>query len=357
MQGGCFDNQNRLHITNGDYTIKGGSHNYANSNGGISVFTIPNIPKSNPEKYYLIKRSVASEQSGTFAYKFSGTGEEPAGLTYWDLTGRSVPGQLCGCLHVIMLDHYGVGDDDFFFKHYKRTGTKDIYFKENASQRTKRGLIITTDKSSTSVLVYDEHRRRQKNQELMAGLFTNRKIDYMIAENIKLSAVKNLISDFFSRNDSNDWSYVYINCHGSTDGLALGYVIPEDDNEVRISFYDLNNVFSRITGKRIILIDSCHSGSATPLKAANSFVLCSAEPEDSAYGDSAIGNWATRYWACGAGYDFLPGAQDDMEADKNKDNRVTLRELYNYTNSKVKYVVWQPNCVMLSNNPDEVIFE
>ena len=85
--------------------------------------------------------------------------------------------------------------------------------------------------------------------------------------------------------------------------------------------------------------------------------LSSAEAAKNAYGDSAIGNLATRYWACGAGYDFLPGAKDDMEADKNQDYRVTLRELYEYTNRKVNPIVWQPKCVMISNNPDEVIFE
>ena len=357
MQGGCFDDQNRLHITNGDYTLRGVIHNYANSKGGISVFSIPTISKTNPEKYYLIRRSGASDQSGTFCYEFDGTGEEPGGLTYWNFANRNVPGKLCGCLHVIMLDNTGVGDDDFFFKHYERSGTRDVYYNCPSNNKTKRGLIITTEKSEYSRYTTDEHRRRLKNQELMSGLFTNRNIDYMILENLKLSAVKKLISDFFSKADSNDWSYIYINCHGSSTGLALGYCVPRDYSETDISFNVLNNVISKISGKRIILIDSCHSGSATALTSANSFILSSAEPEDSAYGDSAIGNWATRYWACGAGYDFMPGAKDDMEADKNRDYRVTLRELYEYTNRKVKPIVWQPKCVMISNNPDEVIFE
>lgn len=100
------------------------------------------------------------------------------------------------------------------------------------------------------------------------------------------------------------------------------------------------------------MIDSCHARGATSLKDPNSFVLCSTKNSHCAYGDSVLGNYATRYWVCGAGYDFLPGAAHDMEADKNKDKRVTLKELCDYTNKKIFQ-----SCELISDKPNTVIFE
>lgn len=351
MQGGCFDGKNHLHITNGDYTIKGGDHNYANDRGGISVFTIPSISQSSPAKFYQAKRIASSNQSSGFRYQFNGTGEEPSGITYWDLSGKSVPGELCGCLHAIMSDNCGTGDDDFFFKHYKQTSYRDSYISFSARTVTKMGVIITTDRSDGSVLTYDEHRRRVKNQEMVSGLFKNRNIDYVVIENQSITAVKNMITDVFSRSDSNDWNYIYINCHGGNGTVSLGY-----NAKYSTSFSELHNLFAKISGKRIILLDSCHSGSASDLNDTNSFIICSAYADENAKGDSVFGNWATRYWVCGAGYDFLPGAEDDMEADSNKDNRVTIKELLDYTNKKLKAYSRAQSCVMYSNNPSEVIF-
>ena len=348
MQGGCFDHKNHLHITNGDYTIKGVIHNYSNQKGGISVFTIPMIPRTNVQRYYQTLRIASSNQDNGFRYQFNGTGEEPSGITFWDLSGKRVPGNISGCLHAIMIDNYGTGADDFFFKHYRRTAFRDIYYNNAYDKAIKMGVIITTegigDKHTTG-----EYTRRKENQELIAGLYKNRNIDYMIIENEVLDGVTQLIADIFAKSSKKDKCYIYINCHGGVGSLTLGY----DDRA--ISFSSLRRVFNKIAGKQIILIDSCHSGSATNLKDPNSWILCSAQSEEKARGDLVLGNWATRYWVCGAGYDFQPGFADDMEADKNNDNKVTLR--YNYTNRKLKNNSRLHTCVMISDTPDEVIFE
>jgi hypothetical protein len=359
VQGGCFDDKNHLHINNGEYTLKVDGHNYANDNGGISVFSVPQIPKTNAQPCYRIRRIAYSNQSKGFRYQFNGTGEEPSGITYWDLKNKKPAGKVCGCLHAIMSDNAGRGADDFYFKHYERTAVSDSYMTQNS---TKMGVIITTERSQEhTVLNYaertDEAKRRRKNQGLMAGLFKNRSIDYTIIENMPISAIKTILDAIYKNRKETDWNYIYINCHGSENGISLGYSGVSD--EVGISFWQLkNDIFSKINGKRIIMIDSCHSGgAATNLRDPNSFILTSALSDENAKGDSVIGNWATRYWACGAGYDFLPGAAHDMEADSNNDKKVTLNELYKYTNRKLQNNSRMQRCLLISDKPDTVIFE
>ena len=349
VQGGCFDMANHLHINNGEYTLAG--HNYANDKGGISVFTIPSIPASGAKPSYRVRRIAYSNQSSGFRYQFNGMGEEPSGITYWDLTKKTVPGKVRGCLHAIMSDNAGVGDDDFYFKHYDRIPVTESSISQSVS---KMGVIITALKSeSYYALRYDENRRRHKNQELVSGLYNNRNIDYTIIENMPLSGIKAILNAIYSQSTNSATNYIYINCHGSESGLSLGYSLT-DSNEIGISYASLKTaVLDKIKGKKVVLIDSCHSGAGTALKAPNSYVLCSTQKSDLAWGDSAIGNWATRYWVCGAGYDFLPGAAHDMEADKNKDKKVTLQELFDYTNSKLCI----HSCVMVSDKPNTVIFE
>lgn len=112
MQGGCFDNENHLHINNGYYS------GYANSKGGISVFSVPKVIEINSST--CVTRIAKSGQKGTFRYQFNSWGEEPEGITYWDLNKDTRAPEIRGVLHAIMIDNVGVGDDDFYFKHYDR---------------------------------------------------------------------------------------------------------------------------------------------------------------------------------------------------------------------------------------------
>lgn len=351
VQGGCFDNENHLHINNGDYTIKGGSHNYANDKGGISVFYIPDIPKTGAKPCYRVKRIACSNQSKGFQYQFNGTGEEPSGITYWDLRNKKVGGKVKGCLHAIMSDNNGRGDDDLYFKHYDRVSVTNTL--PTQAHQTKLGVIITAEDSDGASSF--EAKRRKKNQELIAGLYKNRGIDYTIIENIPKSGVEKILGAIFYNQISRDSNYIYINCHGNENGLCLGYDRTKQD--YFMYYTRLKGVLDKISGKHIIMIEACHSGSATPLRSPNSFIIASALSDESSDGDTVLGNWATRYWACGAGYDFLPGQKHDMEADSNKDNKVTLNELLKYTNGKLKLYSRQNRCVMISDYPDTVIFE
>ena len=118
MQGGCFDNENHLYLTNGYWTLKGSDHDYSvNDKGGITVFEVPEIAKGDS----IVRKCLThSNQDNGFRFQFNGTGDEPEGITYWNLDAdKRAPG-ITGQLHAIMLNNTGTGDDDFYFKHYRR---------------------------------------------------------------------------------------------------------------------------------------------------------------------------------------------------------------------------------------------
>jgi hypothetical protein len=48
-----------------------------------------------------------------------GTGEEPQGMDYLDMTGRGMPFR--GQLHVMLLDNDAVDSDNLYLKHYSTT--------------------------------------------------------------------------------------------------------------------------------------------------------------------------------------------------------------------------------------------
>lgn len=112
IQGGCFDYEYHLHTTNGT------NNSFAKSKkGGIFVFDMPRTVAK--DGVYAAERIAYSTQKGTFRFQFNGTGDEPEGITYWDLNNGQAP-EIKGVLHAIMCNYVGSGDDDFFFKHYDR---------------------------------------------------------------------------------------------------------------------------------------------------------------------------------------------------------------------------------------------
>ena len=118
VQGGCFDENNNLYLCNGS------SSGYSNSKGGITIFEIPDL-SYNPDKVVLVKVKARSNQCHAFRFQFNTYGQEPEGLTYWDLDNRKAPGNE-GQLHAIMIennaasDFFNRGGDDLYFKHYRK---------------------------------------------------------------------------------------------------------------------------------------------------------------------------------------------------------------------------------------------
>jgi hypothetical protein len=110
MQGGAFSLNNCLYLTNGYY--KGST-----KETGIMVF--------NAQTGRRIAHSTNGYGPFNYEYHHSGTdklefqGEEPEGITLWDLDSKATPdGQIQGQLHVIMVDN-DADTDDLYFKHYR----------------------------------------------------------------------------------------------------------------------------------------------------------------------------------------------------------------------------------------------
>lgn len=129
MQGGCFDNDNYLHLSCGFVTNYKGldprKKDLDKFRDGISVFKVKEqIANGETDVAYRLSHS---NHSNGFRYQFDGTGDEPEGITYWDLDRNKKAPNINGQLHAIMLNNAGKGDDDLFFKHFRRENYSAFY--------------------------------------------------------------------------------------------------------------------------------------------------------------------------------------------------------------------------------------
>ena len=152
MQGGTFDKDNHLYITNGYYTglnTDGPWYQfgidyqeyYTNDRGCISVFKTSSVPT--PSGCEKLRRITHSSQSGDFMYYFKNLGEEPEGITYWDtdkLDSKHKDSNVTGQLHSIVLENctkagglLSSNYDILKLKHYKRDFKK---YPEGVSDET-----------------------------------------------------------------------------------------------------------------------------------------------------------------------------------------------------------------------------
>lgn len=171
----------------------------------------------------------------------------------------------------------------------------------------------------------------------------------------------------FGQADCNDVTLLYYSGHGlySTSSTYLGALCPTDSNYITPD--TLRNRLDRYKGKKVIIIDSCHSGNmigkelegdtASPEAFNNAFlsafgngakanlatsgyyVITAASLRESSY-ESKVGTKYfgvfTRALTYGGGWDTVNGKRlSSLKADANRDKKITLTELYNYTRSRV----------------------
>lgn len=185
----------------------------------------------------------------------------------------------------------------------------------------------------------------------------------------------------FKDTKQNDISYIYIVCHSNrygemyigTDG---GYCTPA---ELRKLCDD------NIKGTVVVMIESCFAGSvigqSIPQKEndamdcseqiLNEFiktssdnnatlttskykVICSSRKDETSMGGSI--SLATKYWSLGGGWNQDRNKKCKLNADANKDNQVTLKELYNYSYKKVKKENPNQHICVYPENSGFVIF-
>ena len=178
--------------------------------------------------------------------------------------------------------------------------------------------------------------------------------------NVSKEQVKNKIQSFFSGNGENDISYIFITCHGSSDGSLFignnnGFMTTA---ELR-AFLD-NNVQGRV----VLIVTCCYSGNLIQNRDANcdsenefmdewaeSFVssfydeelrsgefaspkyrvICDAAYDEASYMSGNV-SYSVLAWSEGSGWDSQNEIICSLYADVNNDGKVTLNELYNYAN-------------------------
>ena len=155
-----------------------------------------------------------------------------------------------------------------------------------------------------------------------------------------------LVLDAFSDADDDDVSYFYISTHGVwEEGMGSGgmtLLLSDGERESGVTAHQLRTMFDQIRGKKVLLIDACHSGAmlgkgvTTPLE--NVFAR-----EDYVVICSSSGTEKSWFWSgdvsgerlAGAGY--FSGAliralspEGGYGADDNRDGAITLTELKRY---------------------------
>lgn len=185
---------------------------------------------------------------------------------------------------------------------------------------------------------------------------------YQVTYRIDLSAsgILSNITSAFSGATSNDVSLFYYSGHGllTSDSDWLGSLCGVDDQFVNPTA--LRNRLDTIPGKKIIIIDACHSGNMIGKSAdtastdaftqqfinafANSaksnlatggyYVLVAASKTQSSYETNVGGVYAgmfTRGVCYGSGWNEISSSRlSSLNADANGDSFVALNELYNY---------------------------
>ena len=252
------------------------------------------------------------------------------------------------------------------------------------------GLIITASDQITSSMTSNqciklqrEFARRAKNREHITGMFERNGITPHTLIDTTLDNLKNTILDIFKDNDENCISYIYINCHGSVDGLAL---VLDGDKTVFVPYTEIKSILNVIKGTVVLMIEACHSGESitanakmatlrrlntvdlsvpkndvprdmnkaiisafsapkrdprlrrAELRSDKYQVITACHGDENAWGDHIVGNDFTNFWCEGAGWDYKNNSEIEMLADTSSKGYVTLQDLCNYSNQQINNV-------------------
>lgn len=233
------------------------------------------------------------------------------------------------------------------------------------------GLIITASDMITLNTSSDdqeklkrEYLRRESNGKMVTGMFNRNNISPVVVSNVTYETLRDTIEKVFMSADSRSVSYIYINCHGNTSGLAM---VLRGPKTVLITYTQLKSLLDTIPGMKVLMIESCQSGESitrtrslskkTPedvnraiintfvpnkanlnlktgeLRANNYLVITACHGDESAWGNTS-GNYFTKSWCKGAGWDYGKSMPTKRYADTNHDGFVSLKDLCDYTSQK-----------------------
>ena len=213
-----------------------------------------------------------------------------------------------------------------------------------ASGRVNRALLVGCDRFLSQTNTTPSSRN---NVLRMADALADSTLDFqtiVTRENglASSAALLALIRSTFADADADDVSYFYISTHGlwntTVNGL-MTLLLSDGDTEGSVTAYELRRVFDTIPGKKVLLLDACHSGAMIGKGVEKSFenlftgdnyyVICSSGgAEESWYWSGEVSGERL----AGAGY--FSGALADaisrtgnFGADENRDGVITLTEL------------------------------
>lgn len=234
------------------------------------------------------------------------------------------------------------------------TAGKKIKLYAKWEKAEKRRGIALVESSTDAVPILDaESTYAMMNHSKFYG----KKMDKLVLypDHTKKQIEKKM-KTLFKDNTAKDISYIYMSCHGDTEGnIYIGSDNTYFSTSELRKFCDKN-----IKGTVVLMLDCCYAGmsiastknadfdfsekfvtdfiSTKPdnekgLTTSKYKVLCSSRKNETSWGGDI--SLATDYWNEGAGWLSMSKAKCELLADTNKDKKITLKELHKYSNKKV----------------------
>lgn len=250
---------------------------------------------------------------------------------------------------------HNIGDDTYFFAN------------SGENQNINRRALVLGETSTPAVPIADVN--------AMEKVFSNQNFSEVVRfpDRTKSEIIAKM-QELFESSTESDVNYLYFTCHGGRDGRIY---IGSDGSA--FSGWELASILKQYKGKFVVMLDCCYSG--TIINAGKSdekavseseevfdeqeflagfstgdvaskngemldskfLVLCASWKGEESYSTYGGGSFATRYWAMGTGWNPLQNIKISPVADVNKNGRVTLDELYQYSYSQVLEVISRSN--------------
>lgn len=250
---------------------------------------------------------------------------------------------------------HNIGDDTYFFAN------------SGESRNINRRALVLGETSTPAVPIADVN--------AMEKVFSNQNFSEVVRfpDRTKSEIIEKM-QELFESSTESDVNYLYFTCHGGRDGrIYIG------SDKTAFSGWELASILKQYKGKFVVMLDCCYSG--TIINAGKSdekavskseevfdeqeflagfstgdvaskngemldskfLVLCASWQGEESYSTYGGGSLATRYWAMGTGWNPLQNIKISPVADVNKNGRVTLDELYQYSYSQVLEVISRSN--------------
>lgn len=214
-----------------------------------------------------------------------------------------------------------------------------------------------------------------RDESFMRDFFINKGIQTTCISSPSKYTMVNTIQNLNTKDS--DITYIYMSCHGGTDGgVGIGGGFSPND---------LKNILDKKPGTFVLMLDSCYSGKSVETNVFNTLGLFGSSSKykmiTSCNGSETSGandiSTATCHWAYGSGYSYYKAGYfagdvgtlesranssynrilNYLPADSNSDGYVTLKELANFSNKRMKQYGGGQTVLYYPNESDFVLFK